>query len=96
MISYTKKRHFSERPQRPLPFTELSDMDKNQIALLASQMKTKEDLLNLLNQIKKTEIEEMGFDSSMYHPFTEKQLNFYCNPNHTFHRYRQFMIGIVV
>lgn len=92
MISYTKKRHFSERPQRPLPFTELSDMDKNQIALLASQMKTKEDLLNLLNQIKKAEIEEMGFDSSMYHPFTEKQLNFYCNPNHTFHRYRQFKI----
>ena len=55
-------------------------------------MKTKEDLLNLLNLIKKAEIEEMGLDSSMYHPFTEKQLNFYCNPNHTFHRYRQFKI----
>ena len=55
-------------------------------------MKTKEDLLNLLNLIKKAEIEEMGFDSSKYFPFTEKQLNFYCNPNHTFHRYRQFKI----
>lgn len=67
-------------------------MDKVQIAKKASQIKTKEDLLNLLNLIKKAEIEEMGFDSSMYHPFTEKQLNFYCNPNHTFHRYRQFKI----
>lgn len=67
-------------------------MDRKQIALQASQMKTKEDLLNLLNLIKIAEIEEMGFDSSMYHPFTEKQLNFYCNPNHTFHRYRQFKI----
>ena len=67
-------------------------MDRKQIALQALQMKTKEDLLNLLNLIKKAEIEEMGLDSSMYHPFTEKQLNFYCNPNHTFHRYRQFKI----
>ena len=67
-------------------------MDRKQIALQASQMKTKEDLLNFLNLIKKAEIEEMGLDSSMYHPFTEKQLNFYCNPNHTFHRYRQFKI----
>ena len=67
-------------------------MDRKQIALQASQMKNKEDLLNMLNLIKKAEIEEMGFDSSKYHPFTEKQLNFYCNPNHTFHRYRQFKI----
>lgn len=67
-------------------------MDRKKIAQQASQMKNKEDLLNILNLIKKAEIEEMGFDSSMYHPFTEKQLNFYCNPNHTFHRYRQFKI----
>lgn len=67
-------------------------MDRKQIELHASQMKTKEDLLNLLNQIKKAEIEELGFDSSKYHPFTEKQLNFYCNPNHTFHRYKIFKI----
>ncbi len=67
-------------------------MDRNLIAQQASQMKTKEDLLNLLNLIKKAEIEEMGFDSSKYYPFTEKQLNFYCNPNHTFHRFRQFKI----
>lgn len=67
-------------------------MDKEKIVQQASQMKTKKDLLNLLNLIKKAEIEDMGFDSSMYHPFTIKQLNFYCNPKHTFHRYRQFKI----
>ena len=67
-------------------------MDRKQIAQQASQLKDKGDLLNLLNLIKKAEIEDMGFDSSMCHPFTEKQLNFYCNPNHTFHRYRQFKI----
>lgn len=67
-------------------------MDRNKIALQASQMKTKEDLLNLLNLIKRAEIEDMGLDSSMYYPFTEKQLNFYCNPNHTYHRYRIFRI----
>lgn len=67
-------------------------MDKNEIATLAVQMKSKKDLLKLLNLIKKAEVEELGFDSSSYHPFTKKQLNFYCNPNHTFHRYRQFKI----
>ena len=67
-------------------------MDKIQIAQQASRLKDKGDLLNLLNQIKKAEIMDMGLDLSMYHPFTEKQLNFYCNPNHTFHRYRQFKI----
>jgi hypothetical protein len=67
-------------------------MDKEKVAQQASQMKTKKDLLNLLNLIKKAEIEDMGFDSSMYHPFTIRQLNFYCNPKHTFHRYRQFNI----
>ena len=67
-------------------------MDKIQIARVASQMKTKKDLLTLLNQIKKAEIEDLGLDLSLYHPFTIRQLNFYCNPKHTFHRYRQFNI----
>ena len=67
-------------------------MDRKVIAQQASLLKDKDDLLNLLNLIKKAEIKEMGLDVSMYHPFTEKQLNFYCNPNHTFHRYRQFKI----
>ncbi len=67
-------------------------MDRNKIAQQASHLKNKGDLLNLLNLIKKAEIEDMGIDPSMFHPFTERQLNFYCNPNHTFHRYRQFKI----
>ena len=67
-------------------------MDKIQIARLASQMKTKKDLLTLLNQIKKAEVEDLGLDLSLYHSFTIRQLNFYCNPKHTFHRYRQFNI----
>ena len=67
-------------------------MDKNEIATHAIQMKSKKDLLTLLNQIKKAEIEDLGLDLSLYHPFTIRQLNFYCNPKHTFHRYRQFNI----
>lgn len=67
-------------------------MDRKLIAQQASLIKEKGELLVLLNQIKKAEIKDMGLDSSIYHPFTEKQLNFYCNPNHTFHRYRQFKI----
>lgn len=59
---------------------------------MASQMESKGDLLALLNYIKKEKMESAVLDSSIYHPFTEKQLNFYCNPNHTFHRYRQFKV----
>lgn len=67
-------------------------MDKKQISQQASQMTTKEDLLALLNRIKKDEMSERGFDASKFHPFTMKHLNYYCNPNNAFHRYRQFAI----
>ena len=67
-------------------------MDKKQISQQASQMTTKEDLLTLLNRIKKDEMSERGFDASKFHPFTMKHLNYYCNPNNAFHRYRQFAI----
>ena len=67
-------------------------MDRKHIAQQALLLKDKGDLLNLLNLIKMAEIEDMGLNASMYHPFSEKQLNFYCNPNHTNHRYRQFKI----
>ena len=67
-------------------------MDKTQIAQLASQMSTKEDLLALLNRIKQDEMREMGFDADKFYPFTMKHLLYYCNPNHAFHRYRQFKI----
>ena len=66
-------------------------MDRTIIAKRASKMQTKEDLLGLLNHIKRAELEEIGLQDS-FRPFTMKQLNFYCNPNHTFHRYRQFKI----
>ena len=54
-------------------------------------MQKKEDLLTLLNLIKRSELEEIGLQGQ-FHPITIKQLNYYCNPNHTFHRYRQFNI----
>ena len=67
-------------------------MDREKIAHIASEMQTKEDLLALLNHIKKEEARENGYDVSFLHPFSMRQLNFYCNPNHDFHRYRQFKI----
>ncbi len=66
-------------------------MDRTIIAQQASKMQTKEDLLAVLNNIKLIELEEMGLQDQ-FHPLTMKHLNFYCNPNHTFHRYRQFKI----
>ena len=67
-------------------------MDKTEIVQIASQMSTREDLWALLNRIKQDEIRESGFDADKFYPFTMKQLLYYCNPNHVFHRYRQFKI----
>lgn len=67
-------------------------MDKTEIVKIASQMSTREDLLALLNRIKQDEIHELGLDADKFYPFTMKQLMYYCNPNHVFHRYRQFHI----
>lgn len=67
-------------------------MDKTQIAQIASQMSTREDLLALLNRIKQDEVRELGYDADNFYPFTMKHLLYYCNPNHAFHRYRQFKI----
>ena len=67
-------------------------MDKTEIVQIASQMSTREDLLALLNRIKQDEIRELGFDVDKFYPFTMKQLLYYCNPNHAFHRFRQFKI----
>lgn len=66
-------------------------MDKTQIALQAHQMKDRNDLLLLLNRIKQDQLTKMGY-AKMYKPFTEQQLNYYCNPNHTKDRYRHFKI----
>lgn len=67
-------------------------MDKTQIAQIALQMSTREDLLTLLNRIKQDEMREAGFDADNFYPFTMKHLMYYCNPNNAFHRYRQFKI----
>lgn len=66
-------------------------MDKEQIANLALQMETKEDLLKLLNLIKKDEMTKICF-AKKFHPFTMKHINYYCDPRNAFHRYRQFNI----
>lgn len=64
-------------------------MEKEQIAQLAHEMENRQDLLNLLNRIKRNDAAEMNVQ---YFPFTLKQIGFFCNPNHTFHRFRQFKI----
>lgn len=66
-------------------------MDRTEIAQIAKQMKTKDDLLSLLNRIKRAELEEIGLQDQ-FHPFTMKHINYYCNPNNAFHRYRQFKV----
>lgn len=66
-------------------------MDKTEIAALAHRMENKDDILALLNHLKQDEMEEMGQIDKFY-PFTMKHITFYCNPNHTFHRYKQFKI----
>ena len=66
-------------------------MDKNEIAIQVRQIASKEDLLNLLNRMKMDEMAEAGMADSFY-PFTMKHINYYCNPNNAFHRYKQFNI----
>lgn len=66
-------------------------MDKNMIAKLARQMETKEELLNLLNHMKRDEMTKAGIGEK-FHPFEMRLLNYYCNPKNTFHRYKQFKI----
>lgn len=66
-------------------------MDKTIIAQMAHNMENREDLLHLLNSIKQSEMAEEGMGDK-YHPFSLRQLTYYCNPNHTFHRYHQFKI----
>ncbi len=65
-------------------------MDRENIADLAKKLQTKEDLLNLLNRIKLSDMADGGMADE--HPFTMQHINFYCNPNHIFHRYHQFTI----
>lgn len=67
-------------------------MNKETIAQLAHKVESKEDILTLLNRIKHDDMVEMGYDDANYYPFTMKHINYYCNPNNTFHRFQQFQI----
>lgn len=53
---------------------------------IALEMQNASDLLKLINTIKKDELGEH------FHPYTKKQLLWFGNPNHVFHRYRNFEI----
>lgn len=66
-------------------------MEREQIAKMAAAMADKENLLDLLNKIKQDEMIATGFGDKFY-PFSIKHINYYCNPNNSFHRYRQFKI----
>lgn len=60
-------------------------MDENEIKDRVGKLRTKEDLLDLLNSLKVAEYGEG------VHLFTMKQLNFYCNPKYG-KRYQSFRI----
>lgn len=66
-------------------------MDKDTIKKNAQQLESREDLRKLLNRIKRDELAELGITDRFY-PITDKHLNYYCNPKHSFHRYKEFKI----
>ena len=66
-------------------------MEREQISKMAAAMADKQDILDLLNKIKHDEMIAAGFGDKFY-PFSLKHINYYCNPNNSFHRYRQFKI----
>ena len=61
-------------------------MKREQIVKAAGEITNKEDLLALLNKIKQDEMIATGFGDEFF-PFTLKHINYYCNPNNTFHRH---------
>jgi len=66
-------------------------MEKEEIIRMGRKMNTKQDLIYLLNQIKMDEMTKSG-TVAHFHPIPLKKIDFYCNPKHTFHRYKQFKI----
>ncbi len=62
-------------------------MEKREIAQRVLMLQTKEELLQLLNDILKDEV-----SSEHTFSFTMKQLSYYCNPNNVRGRYRHFSI----
>lgn len=66
-------------------------MNNSDIAKAVKAMAGREDLLSLLNGIKRDEMERIGF-ADKFHPFPMKLLLYYCNPNNAFHRFTTFRI----
>jgi len=61
-------------------------MEQKQIRHRALKLKTRKDLLILINTLKKEELGEKCV------PYSNKQLGYYCNPNNVHNRYRRFQI----
>lgn len=61
-------------------------MDIEQIKIKATALKSKKNLLDLLNEIKQDDLQDRAY------PFTMRQLNYYCNPNRVHNRFRTFKI----
>jgi len=62
-------------------------MDKKELTAAIKSMKTKADLLVVINDIVEA---ELGPEKSF--KFSKKQLNYFCNPNNTRGRYTHFSI----
>ena len=65
---------------------ELTDENIKKIKAVFNIMKTKEDLLDLLNYTKKLVFGEKVI------PFRLRQINYHCNPKNNLERYTQFPI----
>lgn len=61
-------------------------MDRDYIAKMTLEMTSKEDLLSLLNEIKKDDLGDKCY------PFELRQINYYSNPKRTRSRYTSFAI----
>ena len=57
---------------------------------MARKIESKEQLLDMLNRMKRDEMKEVG-GAEMAYPFTMQKLTFYCNPYQS-NRYKQFRI----
>lgn len=66
-------------------------MDKKTVAKRAREIESKEQLLWLLNQMKHDDMADVDGNTN-FHPFTMRHINYYCNPNNAFHRYKHFEI----
>ena len=55
------------------------------------KLRTKTDLLRLINRIKAIKFVDRGIQKK-YRPISMKELDYYSNPNNVYRRYRKFSI----